>query len=377
MVNGSVGIVQEQSVTLFEPPDCLVLDSGQNLGPITLVYETYGALNAKRDNAILILHALSGDHHAAGKYQADDRYTGWWDVMIGPDKAFDTNKYFVICSNCIGGCRGSTGPSSINPATQKPYGLSFPFITIRDMVNAQKRLIDHLGISRLLTVAGGSMGGMKALQWAVSYPKSVASAIVIASTSNHSAQNIALNEVGRQAIIADPNWNNGDYYDKESPARGLALARMIGHISYLSKESMHEKFGRKLQDRERISYNLLTDFQVESYLQYKGTAFTQRFDANTYLYISKALDYFDLTEGNVSLEAALKDVQSRFLIISFSSDWLYPSSESREIVKALKRNQKHVSYCEIRSSYGHDAFLLENMQQADLIHNFLVHVPRA
>ena len=239
----SVGLVKEQFVTLCESPDELILDSGKKLGPITIAYETYGELNPEKDNAILILHALSGDHHAAGYYKPDDKKPGWWDEFIGPGKAFDTDNYYIICTNCIGGCRGSTGPASINPETKKPYGLSFPIITIRDMVNAQKRLIDFLEIPRLVCVAGGSMGGMQALQWAVSYPELVQSAIPIATTAIHSAQNIALNEVGRQAIVSDPHWNHGDYYDKETPARGLALARMIGHISYLSDQSMHEKFG--------------------------------------------------------------------------------------------------------------------------------------
>ncbi len=370
----SVGLIEEQFATICEPPDELILDCGKKLGPITIAYETYGTLTPEKDNAILILHALSGDHHAAGYYRPDDKKPGWWDDFIGPGKAFDTDQYFVICSNCIGGCRGSTGPASINPETNKPFGMSFPVITIRDMVNAQKRLLDHLGISYLVCVCGGSMGGMQALQWAISYPDMVQSAIPIATTAVHSAQNIALNEVGRQAIIADPNWNQGDYYDSEPPVRGLALARMIGHISYLSDKSMHEKFGRKLQNRQQLSYDLLTDFQVESYLNYKGTTFTQRFDANSYLYISKALDYFDLTEGTDSLTEALQGVKAKFLVIAFSSDWLYPPYQSRLIVQALKRNGIIGSFCEIKSDYGHDAFLLECKQQTDLIHNFLFYV---
>lgn len=370
----SVGIVQEEFVTLYNPPQELVLDSGRTLGPITVAYETYGKLSSNKDNVILLLHALSGDHHAAGYYSPEDKKPGWWDDFVGPGKAFDTDKFFIICSNCIGGCRGSTGPASINPQTGKPYGLAFPFITIKDMVNVQKRLLDYLEIPRLLCVSGGSMGGMQALQWAVSYPEMVISAIPIATTANHSAQNIALNEVGRQAIIMDPHWKCGDYYDSEPPVRGLAVARMIGHISYLSDKSMHEKFGRKLQDRSKISFDLLADFQVESYLQYKGSVFTQRFDANSYLYISKALDYFDLAEGYGSLEAALKNVKAKFLVISFSSDWLYPSYQSKSIVKALKRNGIPVSYCEIQSDYGHDAFLLECEQQTQMVRDFLNHV---
>ncbi len=371
----SVGYTQDQSVTLCEPPNELTLDSGRKLGPITIAYETYGKLSPNKDNAILILHALSGDHHAAGYYHGDKK-PGWWEDFIGPGKAFDTEKFFVICSNCIGGCRGSTGPSSIDPKTNEPYGSSFPIITIHDMVKAQKLLIDHLGVPRLLCVTGGSMGGMQALQWAVSYPEMVVSSIPIATTAVHSAQNIALNEVGRQAIIADPNWNNGDYYDSEPPSRGLALARMIGHISYLSDKSMHEKFGRKLQNRERLSFDLLTDFQVESYLKYKGSTFTQRFDANSYLCITKALDYFNLAEGYKNLTEALKDVKSKFLIIAFSSDWLYPPYQSRLIAKALRRNSVQVSFCEIKSDYGHDAFLLEYEQQTKLISDFLSYVSK-
>lgn len=372
--NESVGIVTEQTVTLFPPPGELVLDSGQKLGPIALAYETYGKLNERKDNAILILHALSGDHHAAGFHTASDRKPGWWDRYIGPGKAFDTDRFFIICSNCIGGCRGSTGPSSINPQTGKPYGLTFPFITIRDMVKAQKGLIDYLGIPRLLAVAGGSMGGMQAMEWAVTFPDRIAAAIPIATTANHSAQNIALNEVGRQAIIADPHWNRGDYYDSEPPARGLAVARMVGHISYLSDQAMHEKFGRRLQDRDQVSFNLLTDFQVESYLQYQGASFTQRFDANSYLYITKALDYFDLAAGHRSLADAFRGVKVKFLVLSYSSDWLYPPYQSREIVKALKQNGISVSYCELKSEYGHDSFLLESPQQIRLIRDFLSHV---
>ncbi len=372
--NESVGLVTEQTVTLFPPPGELVLDSGQKLGPIALAYETYGKLNERKDNAILILHALSGDHHAAGYYTPNDRKPGWWDRYIGPGKAFDTNRFFIICSNCIGGCRGSTGPSSINPQTGKPYALTFPFITIRDMVKAQKGLIDYLGIPKLLAVAGGSMGGMQAMEWAVTFPDRIAAAIPIATTANHSAQNIALNEVGRQAILADPHWNRGDYYDSEPPAKGLAVARMVGHISYLSDRAMHEKFGRRLQDRDQVSFNLLTDFQVESYLQYQGASFTQRFDANSYLYITKALDYFDLADGHRSLADAFRGVKVKFLVLSYSSDWLYPPYQSREIVKALKQNGISVSYCELKSEYGHDSFLLESPQQIRLIRDFLSHV---
>ncbi len=367
----SVGIVETKYFTFAEPPDELVLESGKKLGPITLAYETYGTLNENRDNAVLILHALSGDAHVAGKHHPDDRKSGWWDIMVGPGKAFDTNKYFVICSNVIGGCKGSTGPSSINPATNKPYGLSFPIVTIKDMVKCQKRLIDHLGITQLLAVVGGSMGGMQALQWSVSYPEMVKLAIPIATTSTLSAQAIAFNEVGRQAIMMDPDWMNGEYYGKSVPQRGLAVARMIGHITYLSDKSMHRKFGRELVDKAEYGYDFMMDFQVESYLRYQGDSFVKRFDANSYLYITKAMDYFDLSRPSGELSKELAVAKAKFLVISFSSDWLFPSYQSKEIVTALRRNNAHVSYAEIQTDYGHDAFLLESKQLTALISSFL------
>jgi homoserine O-acetyltransferase len=368
----SVGIVKTEYYTFAYPPNELILESGEKLGPITLAYETYGRLNKDKSNAILILHALSGDAHAAGYHSLNDRKPGWWDIMIGPQKAFDTNKYFIICSNVIGGCKGSTGPNSINPKTGKPYGLSFPVITIKDMVNAQKHLIDYLGIKRLLSLAGGSMGGMQVLQWTVSYPDMCYSAIPIATAPYLSAQAIAFNEVGRQAILADPNWKNGNYYNTNKiPSKGLAIARMIGHITYLSEESMHKKFGRRLQDKDKYSYKFLTEFQVESYLHHQGDSFVKRFDANSYLYITKAMDYFDISAGYKSLVDAFKNVKAKFLVISFSSDWLFPPSQSKEIANALRKNLKDVSYVEIKSSYGHDAFLLESKQLTILIKKFL------
>lgn len=389
---GSLGVVHTQYYTFAEPPNEMVLESGEKLGPITLAYETYGTLNADRSNAILACHALSGDAHAAG-LSADDsagsavdgfgaeerglagkHRLGWWDNMVGPGKAFDTNRYFVICSNVLGGCKGSTGPSSINPATGKPYGLTFPVVTVGDMVRAQKHLLDHLGIERLLCVTGGSLGGMQALQWAVAYPDKVRSVIPIATTARLSAQGIAFNEVGRQAIMSDPNWRRGDYYEDDNPPNaGLAVARMIGHITYLSDESMHRKFGRRLRQKERFGFDFATDFEVESYLRHQGNSFIKRFDANTYLYITKAIDYFDLANGHGSLTYALREVQARFLVISFSSDWLYPSYQSKEIVRALRANGVDVSYCEIPSSYGHDAFLLEEEAQTQMIAPFLAH----
>ncbi len=371
---GSVGLVRKQFYTCCEPPGEMALASGAKLGPITLAYETYGTLNPDRSNAILILHALSGDSHAAGRYAENDRHPGWWDNSIGPGKAFDTDRYFLICSNVIGGCQGSTGPASLNPATGKEYGLSFPMITIQDMVHAQAHLIDHLGIDRLLAVAGGSMGGMQALQWAVSFPDRVIASIPIATTAKLSPQGIAFNEVGRVAIMADRNYNGGDYYGKPVPREGLALARMIGHITYLSDDSMHEKFGRKLRGKKSFGYDFTVDFEVESYLRYKGDTFVSRFDANSYLYITKAIDYFDLSLPGGSLVQAVEKAKAKFLIVSFKSDWLYPPYQSREIVKALMINGVDVTYCEIDSKYGHDAFLLDEGEMSKILTNFLANV---
>jgi homoserine O-acetyltransferase/O-succinyltransferase len=336
--------------------DSIALDSGVTLAPVDVAYETYGELNAAKSNAILILHAFSGDAHAAGEQ-------GWWDNMIGPGKGFDTDKYFVISSNVLGGCRGSTGPSSIDPETGCPFAMAFPSVTIPDMVRLQKMLIDHLGIRKLLSVSGGSMGAMQALQWAVAYPESVASAIPIAGTARHSPQQIAFNEVGRQAIMADPDWNEGNYYGQRPPARGLSVARMVGHITYMSDASMREKFGRRLRDQNQ--------FEVESYLRYRGSQFVDRFDANSYLYITRAMDYFDLTGDRHSLSAAFENVQARILVISFTSDWLYPSYQSLEVVRALRGRNCDVAYCELPSSYGHDAFLVNVAEQAELVRGFL------
>ncbi len=352
--------------------DELPLESGEVLSPVTLAYETYGKLNSDKSNAILICHALSGDSHIAGKYSDSDKKTGWWDSVIGPEKAIDTDKYFVICANIIGGCRGSTGPSSINPKTNKPYALDFPMITITDMVNAQKKLIDHFGIPKLLSVIGGSMGGMLVLEWAVSYPEMVKSVIPVATTSRLSAQGIAFNEVGRRAIMADPNFKNGNYYDSSPPSDGLAIARMIGHITYLSDEAMHAKFGRQLKGEKKFQTKFGVDFQVESYLQHQGLSFTQRFDANSYLYITKAIDIFDLGESYGGLKEAFQRSRGiKFLVISFTSDWLFPAYQSWDMVKALKANSIPVSYRNIESSAGHDAFLLDDPQLKDILEGFL------
>ncbi len=364
---GSVGVVQTKYFTFAEPPDELVLESERKLGPITIAYETYGTLNRDKTNAILVAHALSGDGHAAGFYEGDS-VPGWWDVMIGPGKAFDTDRYFVICSNVIGGCKGSTGPSSLNPGTGKPYGLDFPVITIADMAEAQRHLMDHLGIEKLLCVTGGSMGGMQTLQWVAFYPDRVRSAIPIATALKHSPQQIAFDEVARQSIMADPAWHQGSYYEDGQPEKGLAVARMIGHITFMSDQSMEEKFSRKLQ-RGNYSFKFAADFEVEGYLRYRGDNFVKRFDANSYLYITKAMDYFDLSGGKLIPNG--KKVDTRFLVISFKSDWLYPSYQSQEIVRQLKMRYVDATYCELPSTYGHDAFLLEVDEQTTLIKHFL------
>ncbi|MFH0877621.1 MAG: homoserine O-acetyltransferase [Candidatus Omnitrophota bacterium] len=366
-MDNTLGITKTQSFTFAQPPHELGLDGGQKLGPVTLAYETYGVLNQARTNAILIAHALSGDAHAAG-FHAGEKNPGWWDAMIGPGKAFDTSKYFMICSNILGGCKGSTGPSSDNPETNKPYALDFPIITIGDMVEAQRHLIDHLGIEQLLCVVGGSMGGMQVLQWVASYPEKVRCAISIATALKHSPQQIAFDEVGRQAVMADPEWREGNYYGQGQPEKGLAVARMIGHITYMSDKSMEEKFSRRLKEKD-YSFRFSTDFEVEGYLRYRGDNFVKRFDANSYLYITKAMDYFDLS-GN-KLFPKDKPVKTRFLVIAFGSDWLYPAYQSQEIVRQLKLKHVDATYCEIKSTYGHDAFLLEIEEQTHLVKHFL------
>ena len=372
----SVGIVAKKLFTFAEPPNEMVLESGARFGPVTLTYETYGELNEDKSNAILILHALSGDSHVAGYYTADDEKPGWWDNMVGPGKGIDTDKYFIVCSNIIGSCMGSTGPCTINPKTILPYGLDFPVVTIGDMVEAQKALIDHLGIKKLLTVVGGSIGGMQVLEWCARYPEMTVSAIPLASTTKHSALAIAFNEVARQAIMADPNWNKGEYYFGPKPDMGLAVARMIGHITYLSDESMRLKFGRRLQDKSDFSFNFDADFQVESYLRYQGKKFVERFDANSFLYITKAADYYDLEKqhGDGSEVKAFSKMTAAFLVVSFTSDWLYPTYQSRAMVKAMKKNGLDVSFCEIEAEWGHDAFLLPNARLTSVIRGFLERV---
>ena len=378
-----IGIVQTQYLEIKEP---LELESGKFLPEYTVAYETYGELNEAKDNAILVLHALTGDAHAAGKRSEDDNKFGWWNEMIGPGKAFDTDKYFVISSNILGGCSGTTGPTSFKPTSSssqsspngcegviKPerYGLDFPVITIEDTVKVQKKLIDFLGVKRVI-IAGGSMGGMQAIEWSISYSEMVDACIIIASTSKLSAQSIAFNAIGRNAILSDPNFNNGNYYDSEvQPERGLAIARMIGHVTYLCEDAMQDKFARRFQNKEKPNFDFNIDFQVESYLEHQGQTFVDRFDANSYLYITKAVDLYDAAEKYGSLTKAFEKTNAKFLVMSFTTDWLFPTSQSKEIVDALIKAHKDVSFCEIESPCGHDAFLLEFETQTKIIKSFL------
>jgi homoserine O-acetyltransferase len=387
---GSAGIVATQYADLPAP---LPLDCGAVLSPVCIAYETYGALSAQRDNVVLLCHALSGDAHAAGWSAAKDTPSavdgigadergikargglGWWDNLTGPGKAFDTNRYFVICTNILGSCRGSTGPASLNPSTGKPYGPDFPVITVGDMVRAQRALLRLLGIDGLLAVAGGSLGGMQALEWVLAYPGAVCGCILTASTAHLDSRGVAWNAIARNAIMADPDWQSGSYYGTgRAPVSGIGLARMVGHVTYLSAQSMREKFDRRLQDRGEYSYSLLEpDFVVESYLRHQAASFAERFDANSYLYISRALTYFDAARswGGGSLEKAVSRAQARFLLLSFTSDWLYPPRDSQELQVALRNAGKDVSYHNIDASYGHDSFLLEDGSQTPLIERFL------
>jgi homoserine O-acetyltransferase len=352
----SVGLVTVQTEKFTTP---LALDCGRSLPSYELVYETYGKLNKHASNAVLICHALSGDHHAAGYYTMQDKKPGWWDTCIGPGKPIDTNKFFVVSLNNLGGCKGSTGPNTINPETDKPYGPDFPIITVRDWVKSQARLADVLGISQWAAVIGGSLGGMQALQWAIDYPKHLRHCIVIAAAPKLTAQNIAFNEVARQAILNDPDFHEGHYYQYDAvPRQGLMLARMLGHITYLSDDAMRNKFGRELREG-KLNFGFDVEFQVESYLRYQGRSFVDRFDANTYLLMTKCLDYFDpASEHNNNLSAALAKVLAKFLVISFTSDWRFSPARSREIVKALLDNKKQVTYAQITADHGHDAFLM-------------------
>ena len=370
-MDNSVGIVQTRKERVVEADEPLELECGKTLGPIDVAYETYGRLNEAGDNVVLICHALSGNAHVAGFNSPDDKKPGWWEVMVGPGKGIDTEKYFVICSNFLGGCSGTTGPGSINPATGKRYGLDFPFITIADMVRVQKLLLDKLGIERVLAVIGGSVGGMQVLQWAIAYPDFVKAAIPIATTTHLGAQSIAFDAVGRNAILADSKFADGQYTNGNGPDRGLAIARMIGHITYLSEQGMREKFGRQLRNAENYSYDFNPEFAVETYLDYQGQSFVERFDANSYLYITRAADYFDLGKDYGSLKGAFARTKCRFLVISFASDWLFTPAQSKAMVDALIANHRDVSFCDVASPYGHDAFLLEPETLGAFISGFL------
>ena len=355
----------------------LKLASGVELGPFTVAYQTYGRLNDERSNVVLVCHALTGDQYLAGSHPVTGR-PGWWDNTVGPGRPLDTDRFHVLCANVLGGCMGSTGPTEIDPATGKPYGMSFPLITVADMVDAQARLLDHLGIDQVLAVVGGSMGGMQVLDWARRYPERVFSAIPIACSARHTAQNIAFNEVGRRAIMTDPDWHDGNYllYGTR-PSQGLAVARMAAHITYLSDTALHRKFGRGLQDREHVTYGFEADFQVESYLRHQGQSFVERFDANSYLYITRAMDYFDIAaECGGSLQAAFVDTPVRYCLISFTSDWLFPTAESRDIVHALNANAANVSFVEIETDKGHDSFLLDVPEFNAILSGFLDGVAR-
>jgi len=360
--DGSVGLTETQFVELFQPPRPLRTAGGVDFGPIQVAYETYGTLSPQRDNAIFICHALTGDAHAAGKHSPDAKKPGWWDGFIGPGRGLDTNKYFVICANVLGGCQGTTGPCSINPASGEPFALDFPFLTVGDIVDVHAELVRYLGIEQLLAVVGGSLGGMQVLEWAAKFPQMVGAAVVLASAANLSAQGIAFNTVGRRAIYTDPAFNSGKYYDGEKPRYGLALARMVAHITYLSEASIEMKFGRRLQHSDRFAYDLMreTEFRVESYLHYQGKRFVERFDANSYLYLTKAMDYFDLADGRGSVAEALSATDARFLIVSYTTDWLFPTSQSREMVRALLKARKDVTFLELDSPFGHDAFLIDS-----------------
>lgn len=360
-----------ESITFGESSP-LHLDCGVELARFTLAYQTYGELNAEKSNVVLVCHALTGDQYVAGRHPVTGK-SGWWDLMVGPGLPLDTNRYFVICVNVLGGCMGTTGPKEVDPATGKTWGPSFPFVTVADMVRAQVMVLDHLGIDQLFCVIGGSMGGMQVLEWAVSYPERVFSAVPVATAARHSAQNIAFHEVGRQAIMADPEWREGNYLlHGTNPHAGLAVARMAAHITYLSEAALRRKFGRKLQDRDALSFGFDADFQVESYLRHQGSTFVDRFDANSYLYITRAMDYFDVAaEHGGHLASAFRNTPVRFCVISFTSDWLFPTPESREIVHALTAEAANVSFVEVKTDKGHDAFLLDEPEFFKTLVGFL------
>ncbi len=372
----SLGYTQTRLVQLCVPPAPLQLESGKTIGPVQVAYETYGTLSPRRDNAIFICHALTGDAHVAGRHSSDEKKAGWWDGFIGPGKGIDTDRYFVICANILGGCMGTTGPSSIDPETGKPFGPAFPFLTIADIVGLHKKLVEHLGIEKLLAVVGGSLGGMQVLEWAARYPEGLKSAIVLASGSRLNAQGIAFNAVGRRAIYTDPAFKDGNYYDyPEKPRFGLALARMIAHITYLSEQSIELKFGRRLQNSADLTYDLRkeTEFQIESYLHYQGKRFVERFDANSYLVLTRAMDYFSIETTHGPIPQALGKTDARFLVVSYDTDWLFPTSQSKELVRSLLQARRHVTYAELPSPHGHDAFLIDSElpMLKDLVEPFL------
>ncbi|AQQ71277.1 Homoserine O-acetyltransferase [Limihaloglobus sulfuriphilus] len=369
--NNSVGIVETKTVRVVDAQSPLTLDCGRELSPIDVSYETYGRMNESGDNVVYICHALTGNAHVAGYNSPDDKKPGWWDDFVGPGKYIDTDKYFVVCSNFLGGCSGTTGPTSINPSNGEPYALNFPVYTIGDMVRVQKLFLEKIGVNHLLAVIGGSMGGMHALKWAIEYPDFMDAAVVVASTSRLSPQAIAFDAVGRNAILADRDFQDGKYTNDKGPERGLGIARMIGHITYLSEKGMREKFGRELRTAQDYTYDFNPEFSVETYLNHQGQSFVERFDANCYLYITKAMDYFDLGREYGSLEAAFKKIKAKLLIVSFSSDWLFTPEQSVDMVNAVVANNKSVSYCNIESPYGHDAFLLEPDTLGPLIGGFL------
>ncbi len=365
-------VINPQSLVVrFPESEPLRLDSGREIAPLTIAYQTYGTLNAEKSNAILICHALTGDQHVANDHPVTGK-GGWWATLVGPGKPVDTDRFFVICANILGGCMGSTGPASNNPATGRPYGVDFPVITIGDMVKAQARLVDYLGIGQLFSVIGGSMGGMQVLQWCARYKERVLTAMPIATAPWHTAQNIAFHEVGRQAVMADPDWKGGAYYNTNArPARGLAVARMAAHITYLSEKALQDKFGRGLQNRDAHSFSFDADFKIESYLRHQGSTFVDRFDANSYLYITRAMDYFDLEAEYGRLANAFTGTKTQFCVVSFTSDWLYPTRDNKEIVKALNGVAANVSFVEIESDKGHDAFLLDEIVFFDTVRGFL------
>ena len=368
-----VGIVETQTAVLFSADRPMVFRGGAVMEQITVAYETYGELNSDHSNAIFLCHALTGDAHAAGRHHTDDEKTGWWDGLIGAGRALDTDRYFIICANVLGSCQGTTGPGSMNPETGERFGLDFPFLTVADIVTVHSELVRHLGIQQLQAIVGGSLGGMQVLRWAVQVPDQMRACVVLASAPKLAAQGIAFNAVGRRAIYADPGFLEGRYYDAEGPRYGLALARMVAHITYLSEDSIELKFGRRLQDSDRFAYNMQkeTEFQIESYLHYQGKRFVQRFDANSYLYLTRAMDYFDLSDGYDDLVAAVSESKAKFLIASYDTDWLFPTSQSRELVSALLQAGRHVSFLELPCAFGHDSFLIDLDPLTELMTPFL------